>query len=161
MDNAESQAWNARWLSIPVIVLTLLAVLCSTWESFLQLRAGRDRRKHTGKDVKKPEPLLTVLHVLITVFPLLVALFVGLHALFTTILKWAALKLAARRVESEIYKFRMRVGDYQPGRNSHRRAFETPTAKKDKDDGDVTRLLTAKPPPRVCFSEKLNEIFYW
>ena len=97
-----------------------------------------------------------MLQVLITILPFVVALFVGMNAMFTPILKWAALKLAARRVESEIYKFRMRVGDYAPRRHSQSKAFYDAAAAAARnalnEDGDVKSLQASKS-PRVCFSE--------
>ena len=64
-------------------------------------RPRTPRKKSRSELPEWKKRTVGALQPLITLFPFLVALFVGLNAMFMPILKWAALKLAARRVESE------------------------------------------------------------
>ena len=103
--NARRFAIFANLMAVGGVVLSMLSTLIAASSAWMDLNL----------DAKHAFPLLhSFSHMALVVLPALAGLAFTLLSRLRYMSKWGTVHLAAQQVESEIYKFRIQAGEYNP-----------------------------------------------
>lgn len=156
-------AYNAKWqrriadiMNAMMILITVAATCTAVLYTFLQQTTNAERNMWRIL-------ALDVLLKLNLLLPLAGTITRGFYAALNPLSKWSALSVAKVMVESEIYMYRTKVGNYNARKNVKNNANQTPAnaaasntnIKKDKTE----ELKTTQANPRKVFSSALDSIW--
>ena len=174
--NANIQAFRNNVFNILIIIFSFLSVLVGTLTySFGQLvelsAISGDEPSAFGVRVPNPDLVLQVTTIVNIILPMMTSLFMAMNSAFSPGSKYTALYHQALFVESEIFKVRTRVGDYDPvaaaaaassaGSKDAAKGGDS-EAKGDKKDGKKGGGVAGNSQmknPRQLFAERVDAVW--
>lgn len=103
--NADTQLCNSNIIQYSILIMSVAtAFLAVLYEQML----------HCDENGCLPPRWMSVLKWSVSLLPLVSAFFMSCNSRFSPHIKWAQLAFAASAVETEIYEYRARVGEYLP-----------------------------------------------
>ena len=153
--NASRQKVLSDVLQALIIMFSLISTIIAVIYTYLKTQDCANTSVNTY--FNSPDKTYQVLLVLNLLLPLTVTILRGFFASLDPLVKYALLKMAAIRIESEIYMYRTKVGRYNIRKHaSSQQSNSQHSTSKKKDDKDEPQVTVN---PRKIFSQALDSIW--
>jgi hypothetical protein len=151
-------------LQFLIILFTLLSVCSAVLFSYYSLPKNQPAGNTDDTNLSNQSEQLKVLSKLNLILPLIATVLRGIYAALNPATKASLLKLGSIKVESEIYKYRTKVGPYSIRKVTTGVAAPTNKGKRnkggDKDaEKDIDKSKVVAGNPRKAFSAALDSMW--